>query len=869
MPRETGPERAAPPSEQRHPSRGQGDERQNTGERHPAILITNGERAKRRWRKARDRPGPTSFGGAGCSLGARIPRIRGRGAPRARRRPPARVVPRPAAGDGCPGGRGRVPGPRRAARRRRAAAVPPRRVGVPRPDVLGRRARAHPPRRDGRRSSRGRAGAPRPRPAPSSTSGRAAASSPSRSRSSGRRATSSRLDRSPAALSLAAANARRHGVAAASAFSRPTGSTRSGPRPASTSSSRTRRTSRWKDAPHLSKTVSDYEPALALYGGDGRPRPAAHAPRDAARRSSSAGAPFVFEFGYGQANDVSALVEASGAFRLERVRLDAAGIPRHGDRPSGAARLARPMDAFLLRGPVRLAGTVAASGAKNAALPALAAALLRGAASRSTASPTSRTSGRCGAPRAAWASRSRARRPGACPLRADRVTSTEAPYDLVRTMRASILVLGPLLARFGEARVSLPGGCAIGVRPVDLHLMRARGDGGARSPSRRGTSTRTSRASPRRAGASRGRRSRFPLPTVTGTENVLFAAALARGTTVIENAALEPEVEDAARAPRRGWGRGSRARGRRRSRWTASSARRHRRDAARRRPGPHRGRDVPRRRRDHGRRRDGHERPPRRPRGVPRRPPARGRRGRGRGGRRPRPADRPAPRDGHHDGAAPGLPDRPAGAVPGAHDAGRRGRRGSSRRSSRTASSTSAELLRLGADVQLEGRTAVVRGPTPLEGAPVTASDLRASAALVLGGPRREGRDARPADLPPRPGLRGMDVKLRSARGAAVERIPTDNPPVASETAVRPHVPLLPDRPATRFPRRRSRSRTTTSYAFHDVAPKAPTHVLVVPEGARREALRGVAGRRAELARLLVAVARIAGRSGRATTASS
>ena len=131
-------------------------------------------------------------------------------------------------------------------------------------------------------------------------------------------------------------------------------------------------------------------------------------------------------------------------------------------------------------------------------------------------------------------------------LDASRVTSTEAPYDLVRTMRASILVLGPLVARFGEARVSLPGGCAIGVRPVDLHLMALEAMGARVAVEKGYIHAHVSRVSPAR-GRLTGATVRFPTPTVTGTENVLFAAALARGTTVIENAAREPEVEDAAR----------------------------------------------------------------------------------------------------------------------------------------------------------------------------------------------------------------------------------------------------------------------------------------------------------------------------------
>ena len=129
------------------------------------------------------------------------------------------------------------------------------------------------------------------------------------------------------------------------------------------------------------------------------------------------------------------------------------------------------MDAFLIKGPVRLEGSVAASGAKNAALPEMAAALLTDSPVTLESVPDLadvRTMERLLAGMGVAVSRPA---PGRLVLDAARVTSTEAPYDLVCTMRASILVLGPLVARFGEARVSLPGGCAIGTRPVDLHLM--------------------------------------------------------------------------------------------------------------------------------------------------------------------------------------------------------------------------------------------------------------------------------------------------------------------------------------------------------------------------------------------------------------
>jgi UDP-N-acetylglucosamine 1-carboxyvinyltransferase len=124
-------------------------------------------------------------------------------------------------------------------------------------------------------------------------------------------------------------------------------------------------------------------------------------------------------------------------------------------------------------------------------------------------------------------------------LRAGKISSTTAPYDIVRKMRASVLVLGPLLAREGEARVSLPGGCAIGARPVDLHIagLKAMGaridiDGGymvARAPK-----------------GLRGARYTFPKVSVGATENLMMAAALARGTTVLDNAAREPEITDLA-----------------------------------------------------------------------------------------------------------------------------------------------------------------------------------------------------------------------------------------------------------------------------------------------------------------------------------
>lgn len=426
------------------------------------------------------------------------------------------------------------------------------------------------------------------------------------------------------------------------------------------------------------------------------------------------------------------------------------------------------MDAFLVRGPSRLAGTVRASGAKNAALPAAAAALL-------TDEPVAlenvpevadlATMGVLLSGMGVAVGREGAR----LTLRADRVSSTEAPYDLVRTMRASILVLGPLLSRFGEARVSLPGGCAIGLRPVDLHLAAMEAMGARVAVENGYIHAHVSRVLAA-AGRLSGAEITFRQPTVTGTENVLFAAALARGRTVLSNAALEPEVADVARllvrmgARIEGAGTPTiRVEGVERLHGTGAT--------------PHvilpdrietgtylaagaiTGGDVT-------------------VTGV---------------------------RAGDLTAFLDAL--RRAGAeVAAGPDSIRVARAGPLRATDiRTAphpgfptdlqaqflalmtqaEGTSrivetvfenrflhvAELVRLGADVRLDGHAAVVRGPAALEGAPVTASDLRASAALVLAGlaARGETRVRRIYHLDR--GYSGMEGKLRSL-GAAIARIP-------------------------------------------------------------------------------------------------
>jgi UDP-N-acetylglucosamine 1-carboxyvinyltransferase len=197
------------------------------------------------------------------------------------------------------------------------------------------------------------------------------------------------------------------------------------------------------------------------------------------------------------------------------------------------------MDKFHIVGPTRLVGRVQASGAKNASLPALAASLLTDetiALHRVPRVRDIRTMQRLLDHLGVGSEESG----GALMLRRERASSRpEAPYDLVKTMRAGVLVLGPLVARHGFARVSLPGGCAIGVRPIDQHL---------KGLAALGAEVRLANGYVE-ATAERliGTRFRFDLPTVTGTENLLLAACLARGTTVFENCAREPEVADLAR----------------------------------------------------------------------------------------------------------------------------------------------------------------------------------------------------------------------------------------------------------------------------------------------------------------------------------
>ena len=196
------------------------------------------------------------------------------------------------------------------------------------------------------------------------------------------------------------------------------------------------------------------------------------------------------------------------------------------------------MDKLRIHGPSRLAGRIRSSGAKNAALPILAATLLTDEPVTLEGLPwvrDIRTMQKLLEHLGAEISGSE----DALTLRLkENGHPDDAPYDLVKTMRASALVLGPLLARRGRARVSLPGGCAIGVRPIDLHLQGLEALGAEVSLEHGYVDAKTR--------GLRGARFRFPKRTVGGTENLLMAATLARGTTVLENCAREPEIVDLA-----------------------------------------------------------------------------------------------------------------------------------------------------------------------------------------------------------------------------------------------------------------------------------------------------------------------------------
>jgi UDP-N-acetylglucosamine 1-carboxyvinyltransferase len=200
------------------------------------------------------------------------------------------------------------------------------------------------------------------------------------------------------------------------------------------------------------------------------------------------------------------------------------------------------MDKMRIEGGKPLHGSVDVSGSKNAALPILIASLITGEPCRFKRVPdledirtTLKVLGHLGV-------ESSSARPGEVTLTAKHVGSQDAPYDLVRKMRASVLVLGPLLARFGHAKVSLPGGCAIGARPINFHLQGFE-KLGAKIELEEGYVI-------ARADRLKGGLVAFEFPSVGATENVMMAAVLAQGETVLKNCAKEPEIIDLARALR-------------------------------------------------------------------------------------------------------------------------------------------------------------------------------------------------------------------------------------------------------------------------------------------------------------------------------
>ena len=198
------------------------------------------------------------------------------------------------------------------------------------------------------------------------------------------------------------------------------------------------------------------------------------------------------------------------------------------------------MDSLIIRGGNRLEGVLTASGAKNAALPILAATLLTSGVCSLRSVPVLRDITTMLTLLASLGAKTARREDGKVLIESDSVQEFTAPYDLVKTMRASILVLGPLLARHGQARVSFPGGCAIGSRPVDLHIRALEAMGAAI----------TIEGGYIVASAPQGIQGAdftFDTVTVGGTENAVMAASLAAGTSVLRNVAREPEIVDLVR----------------------------------------------------------------------------------------------------------------------------------------------------------------------------------------------------------------------------------------------------------------------------------------------------------------------------------
>ena len=392
------------------------------------------------------------------------------------------------------------------------------------------------------------------------------------------------------------------------------------------------------------------------------------------------------------------------------------------------------MDKIIIEGGLPLKGEVRISGAKNAALPILAATLLAPGEHRLANVPPLADIRTCKRLLASLGARFKdVAEPTAAPagppspdgvllVDTSDLTGYEAPYELVKTMRAAVLVLGPLVARARKAKVSLPGGCAIGARPIDLHLkgLEAMGvkinltQGYVEADARR----------------LKGAEIYFDTVTVTGTENLMMAATLAKGTTVIRNAAMEPEVGDLARFL---VAMGAQIEGIDSDVLTIHGVRDLPTRQLRHHERPHRSRHLPGRRGSH----QGRGHPAERPDAPPHRGDGQVHRGRGAPHRRARPghgAPRRRPhRGGHPHPSLPRLSHRHAGPVHGLDEPGR-GASVITETIFENRFMHVSELTRLGADITVSGNLAVVRGRKQLQGAPVMATDLRASASLVVAG---------------------------------------------------------------------------------------------------------------------------------------
>ena len=415
------------------------------------------------------------------------------------------------------------------------------------------------------------------------------------------------------------------------------------------------------------------------------------------------------------------------------------------------------MDAIEITGGKPLRGEVQVSGSKNATLPQIAAALLAPGRSVFRGVPDLadiRTLGRLLSHMGARVERDG----GTLHVDAGQVQTPEAPYELVKTMRASVLVLGPLLARFGRARVSLPGGCAIGARPIDQHL-KALQLLGAKIELAHGYVEAT-------ASRLRGAKILFDLPTVTGTENLMMAAVLADGQTALENCAREPEVVALAEALN---GMGARIRGAGTSVLTIDGVRSLR---------------------------------PMDLRAIPDRIEAgtllaaglitggdvlvRGARADDLDAALAKMREAGAQVSAEADGVRVVAPERmgavdfitaPFPGFPTDLQAQLMACLTVAKGASRVVETVFEnrfmhvqELVRMGADVSIDGHTAVVRGVSRLSGAPVMATDLRASASLVLAGLRAEGKTTVHRVYHLDRGYEALEAKLASL-GAVIRRV--------------------------------------------------------------------------------------------------